>query len=259
MPVRNPKNTSFGVFTSTSASCFLSNEDVQRHYFTPTYAGDFVQKRLTEEDKSENMLHVHNAGKTYGKYMPYRRCPAPLLDRDSCLYNRDFDKKPNIATQYELNCKVNQSNKPMRHKLSKVALEGAQQSRYRQDFPERESQPLVPPSFPDKGGRLHVILGGRGPTLVKTSHNQTIHVGNFNHTFNHNGEIDPNLNVYKSHIPTQDYHMGDFSKTSYHHEFSGRNQRRKQAVGSLMRTLERCESAPADMSKLSSTLLSLGR
>jgi len=251
MPPRNPKNTSFGVFASSSASSFLTSEDLKKHYFSTTYSRELVEKRLTEEDKLENFMHVHNVGKTFGKYMPFRRCPAPLLDRSSCLYNRDFDKKPAITLQCEANRDLAQGNKPIRKKLSKAVISIPVQSQYSIDYPERAKQPPVQPSFPEKGGRLHVMLGGRGPNLVKTSHNQTVHgIGCHSRPFNPNGEIDPSLNVYKSNVPTQDYHMGDFSKTSYHHEFSGKNQRRKQAVGSLMKTMDRCESAPADMRAL---------
>merc|ERR1719401_2769015 len=123
---------------------------------------------------------------------------------------------------------------------------GDGKTKYSVDFPEMSDADLAnarQPANPDRGGRLYMALGGRGPNLVKVSHIQNTHNANFNQTFDAVGEVDPEQNVYMSKIRLQGYHGGDFSKTSYHHEFNGRNQKRSLAVGSLMRTMDKSSSA----------------
>merc|ERR1719253_676837 len=116
---------------------------------------------------------------------------------------------------------------------------------YSSDFPGQSVEDMrsAKPSLwrPDKGGDLSSIVGGKGKLLVTQSLQQSTHHGAFGNTYDANGETSK---PQKDNLGTQGYHGGDFSGTSYHNEFNGRNQQRSQAVGSAFRQLQRSGSAP---------------
>lgn len=251
MPQRNAKNASFGVFTSNSSFNHLSRDDVQKAYFSTSSERDFYERKLTQEDLSENMIHVHNAGKTYGKYMPYKRNKAPLLDRSSCHYTKEYIQRPMIGLQYNATCQVAASFKPARPRAGKTVTIGDMKSKYVDDYPGQTRSELAAAKpgmiIPDKGGSLEAVLGGKGEMMVKQSHLQTIHSGDFSKW---TGDVAAAKGSSgKDHTTLQGYHGGDFQRTSYNREYSGSHRQRQQAVGAAFRTqieprVQRSSSSP---------------
>jgi hypothetical protein len=220
---------------SASSQRFLSKEELQRHFYTTSSQRDYTEKTLTEEDKSESMKHVHNVGKTYGKYLPYKWSKAPLLDRDACLYTREYNK-PNIAQQYNQNKDIATFNKGPRTKFVPSAQLEEWKSKYTQDFPGQTTSELKKAKpelwLPEKGGTLETVLGGKGKLLVTKSHLQSTHHGVFNQSFDVNGVA---ITGYEGNIQLQGYHSGDYQRTKYFDDFSGKNMKRAHAVGSAFR------------------------
>lgn len=242
-----PGNHSFGVFTSSESSNFLSKEDVRKHFFQTTSDRDFYERKLTAEDTSENMIHVHNAGKTYGKYLPYKPNTAPMLDRTACGYTREYTKKPNLTEQFNQNQTLSRAFRPARAKAQGTVSIGKWESGYCRDFtqstPSEMANAKPSPLIPAKGGSLEAVLGGRGEMMVKKSHQQTTHHGDFKDTIKVNGEAQVPSD---GNIKLQGYHSGDFSRTSYYNDFCGKNQRRSQAVGSAFRNqIQKSSSSPS--------------
>lgn len=221
---------------------------MRRAFFSTAADRDFYERKLTEEDVSENMLHVHNAGKTYGKYMPYKYNKAPLLDRDSCSYTSEYKQRPLIGLQYATNRQVAEGFKPKRAKAGVNASIGDWKSKYSQDFAGQTTRELMNAKpgmiVPEKGGSLEAVLGGKGKMMVTRSHLQNTHHGNFSDIpFDVNGQA---ATPAKGNIELQGYHGGNFSRTSYNNEFGGAHQHRKQAVGTAFRMqLSRSASVPA--------------
>lgn len=242
---------SFGVFTSKSAYSDLTKEDVQKAYFSTSSERDFYERKLTQEDLSENMNHVHNAGKTYGKYMPYKRNKAPLLDRSSCCYSKEYVKRPMIGEQYNATCQVAASFKPARPRAGKSVTISDMRTKYTLDYPGQTRSELAGAKpemkIPDKGGSLEAVLGGKGKMMVTTSHQQTIHSGDFSKFTGDNSAAKGSSG--KDHTTLQGYHGGDFQRTSYNREYGGRHRERKQEVGTAFRTqieprVQRSSSSP---------------
>lgn len=237
MPRRNPALLSFGVFTSPASTRHLSKDDLQKAFFSTSSERAFYERKLTEEDVSENMLHVHNAGKTFGKYMPFKYNKAPLLDRESCHYTQQYVQRPMIGEQYRATCQVAASFAPERAKARKNVSIGDWTSKYKHDYPGQTRSELAnaKPAMwvPEKGGSLEAVLGGKGKMMVTKSHLQTTHHGDFSGSYDAHGEA---AKPPKGNIEPQGYHGGDFSRTSYQNEFNGRHRQRKQAVGSAFRS-----------------------
>jgi len=247
---RNPANDSFGVFSSASSADFLAPEHkaiLARGQYGTQYERDFWERKLTEEDLSENMIHVHNAGKTYGKYLPFKSSKAPLLDRDACRYTREYTEKPMLTLQCEGNKKLAESFGPVRTKagFSKNSITDykSQYNRINIGCTRSEMSAAKPPMWtPPEGADLRTILGGKGDMQVKVSHNQSTHAADFRQNYDVNGTA---IKGYKGNIELQGYHSGDYQKTSYQNEFNGRNQHRNQAVGTAFRqSLQRSSSEP---------------
>lgn len=67
-----------------------TKEELQKLYFRTTTSSTFNLTGAPKEANSENMLDVHFIGQRPGKYLPYQAKRAPLLDRSSCCYTKDF-------------------------------------------------------------------------------------------------------------------------------------------------------------------------
>lgn len=93
---RKPKNSSFGVFPSSSAVRSVSSTDLNKVYFASTSKRQFCWESGTmpEEDRAENFDQIHSVGKKNTKYMKFHPSRAPLVDRTACKYNQEFTTKP---------------------------------------------------------------------------------------------------------------------------------------------------------------------
>lgn len=93
---RKPKNSSFGVFPSSSAVRSVSSTDLNKVYFASTSKRQFSWESGTmpEEDRAENFDQIHSVGKKNTKYMKFHPSRAPLVDRTACKYNQEFTTKP---------------------------------------------------------------------------------------------------------------------------------------------------------------------
>jgi len=256
MPQRNPKNVSFGVFASASSASFLKKEDVEKHFFSTSSGREHYERKLEADDISENFIHIHNAGKTYGKYLPYQRCKAPLLDRDSCTSSIEFNKKPCLTLQFEANSKIADSFKPVRTKAKPSIKVGSWESHTKNTFAGQTTSELrgAKPDLwkPPAENGLEAVLGGgwNGKLMVTKSHLQTTHHGDFSKAPRAAGEA---FCAPSGSISLQGYHSGDFHSSSYHSDFNGHNRHRSQAVGSAFRLLQRSSSEPGHI-KLQKTL-----
>jgi len=237
MPQRNLKNVSFGVFSTSASASFLTKEENNRHFFTSCNTRDFYAREINEEDRGENMIHVHNAGKTYGKYLPYKRNTAPLLDRSFCHYTGEYNKKPCITLQAEGNKALATSFGPMRFKNAPKIAIGATKSKSSIDFCGQkdvaEMRNAKPPLWKGAaGGELADVVGGKGKMMVTVSHNQWTHSGPREGAFEAKGAA---FEAVKDSLHPQGYHGGDFGRSSYQKEYNGENQKRNQLVGSAFR------------------------
>lgn len=234
-------------------------------FFRPTSQGAFTAKQLTEEDISENMNHVHNAGSTYGKYLPYQRNSAPLLDRMSCKYTRDFPVRTNVNLQKKGNDDLAESFRgPPGMKAPKVNQSGVQ-SAYNENFGVSgsfvgASKKITGRSLGDmlssrrtpinpiaEGGTERVLGGaGKGSLLVKTSSYEETHTDKRHAPFNPNGDGSVPIGL-KDNLKPAGCHAGNFLVTAYHSDF-GLGSRRKRPVGTLLRTMDRSSSAPGGSS-----------
>jgi hypothetical protein len=93
---RKPKNSSFGVFPSTSAVRSVSTADLNRIYFASTSKAQFSWESGTmpEEDRTENFDQIHSMGKKNTKYMKFHPSRAPLVDRTACRYTQEYIARP---------------------------------------------------------------------------------------------------------------------------------------------------------------------
>jgi len=72
----------------------MSQGDINRLYFSTTKDQFHAAKRVSEEDRGENIKQIHFIGKIDTKYMPYTHSQSPLTLRTTCKYNSDY--KPNL-------------------------------------------------------------------------------------------------------------------------------------------------------------------
>jgi hypothetical protein len=93
---RKPKNTSFGVFPSSSAVNSVTRAELNKIYFASTSKAQFNWESGTmpAEDRTENFDQIHSMGKKNTKYMKFHPSRAPLVDRTACKYNQEFTPKP---------------------------------------------------------------------------------------------------------------------------------------------------------------------
>lgn len=261
MPLgQNRKNISHGVLASSSSSNHLSKEDVQKFYFSTSVGREFYERPVAAEDRGENMLHIQNAGKTYGKYLPYRTSKAPLLDRDATRYTKEYKENPApVSVQYEMNKRLAESYGPKPFRSSPPVRVESFQTKYTDEYgPEkqlttsqmRQAKPALLEKVTDGGLELMLGGGGHAKTTVLKSHLQSTHIGHFKPPFDVRGEAaDPS----KGHIELQGYHSGDFQRTAYHNDFNSRKcnqdatKRRNQQVGSAFRMSIQRSSSAADM------------
>lgn len=67
---------------------------MQKLYFRTTTGACFNARKTALKPQGENFNDVHYIGQRVGKYMGYQLKSAPLLDRTSCEYNRDYIELP---------------------------------------------------------------------------------------------------------------------------------------------------------------------
>mmetsp|Transcript_41889 Transcript_41889/g.96087 ORF Transcript_41889/g.96087 Transcript_41889/m.96087 type:complete len:259 (+) Transcript_41889:136-912(+) len=108
MPANAANNFSFGPLPCRSAMEQLDKETLRRLYFQTHKQSEFIDRGISEDERGENFLEVHNMGKqAKSKYMAYQFNTAPLVDRSACKYNRDFIPLPlgdNITNRELANC-----------------------------------------------------------------------------------------------------------------------------------------------------------
>mmetsp|Transcript_49330 Transcript_49330/g.89176 ORF Transcript_49330/g.89176 Transcript_49330/m.89176 type:complete len:244 (+) Transcript_49330:115-846(+) len=234
----NQRNQSFGVFTSSSAASFLSKDDQLRLFYKPHNETEYYAKRLTPDERGENMHHVHNAGKTYGEHLPWRRNRAPLLERESsCKYNRDYNRKVGIGEQAQVNRDLALSFQPARQ-MKAPRVDFGYGTAYSDIFvshsPDvmKASKPLL--AVPDNGnGTNRTVSTGRHHT-VRESHEQQMYSGK-NMPFC-KGEAHVHVPVFSLGGGT---HGGDVMRTTYGREIGGSadRPRKHSRFGSSRRSM----------------------
>mmetsp|Transcript_42937 Transcript_42937/g.100857 ORF Transcript_42937/g.100857 Transcript_42937/m.100857 type:complete len:259 (+) Transcript_42937:122-898(+) len=95
MPANAANNFSYGPLPFRSAVGSLDKETLNKLYFRTQASTAFTDRGISEDERGENFLEVHNMGKqAKSKYMSYQFNQAPLVDRSACKYNRDFIPLP---------------------------------------------------------------------------------------------------------------------------------------------------------------------
>ncbi|CAE8604325.1 unnamed protein product, partial [Polarella glacialis] len=67
---------------------------MQQLYFRTSTGQAFQAPMTALKAQGENFIEVHGIGQRSGKYMGYQLKRAPLLDRTSVNYNRDYTVLP---------------------------------------------------------------------------------------------------------------------------------------------------------------------
>lgn len=166
-------NVSFGVFPAASASDVLTRDDMQKLYFSTTASQEHAGRQTQEGGEIENMSHVHLIGRRDGKYMKYQINRAPLLQRDSCRYTRDY--APKYLGDYVCNKELAET---FRYSVShQTGVELNNRSLYSEDFPPTTPQQMKAAKLPSQAPkqlRTHTLGGSGNEMHVKTSfsHNQ---------------------------------------------------------------------------------------
>lgn len=96
-----PTYASTGPLPSGRSMTAVPREEMQRSYYRTASMQDLSWKTPSADDRGENFLDIHNIGRRTTKYMEYQKSTAPLLDRNTCNYSRDFVPLP------VNDCKVN--------------------------------------------------------------------------------------------------------------------------------------------------------
>jgi len=140
----------------------LNKEDVQRLYFRTTTGQTFNRTDAPAEARSENFVEVHLIGQRRSKYMGYPQNRAPLLDRSSLEYNRDFVVWPldDVVTTREM-AQVNKDRTLDGPSGSHAKFDGS--TKYNADFKapsRREAAGARQKSAKPKAGRTHTLPTG---------------------------------------------------------------------------------------------------
>lgn len=100
IPAKNAlKNMSSGVGPSVSAYRSRPQEELERLCYQTTTNIQFAGRSLGNDGRCENMADIFCIGqKRFSKYMNYQMRRAPLLDRSSCQYTREFGKPASAGT-----------------------------------------------------------------------------------------------------------------------------------------------------------------
>jgi len=145
----------------------LNKKDVQNLYFRTTTGQTFNRTDAPAEARSENFVEVHCIGQRKSKYMGYPEKRAPLLDRSSLEYNRDFVVLPldDVATTREM-AKVNKDRTLDGPSGSHAKFDGS--TKYNADFKvpsRREAAGARQKSAKPKAGRTQTLPTGK---LIET-------------------------------------------------------------------------------------------
>mmetsp|Transcript_72720 Transcript_72720/g.187614 ORF Transcript_72720/g.187614 Transcript_72720/m.187614 type:complete len:261 (+) Transcript_72720:126-908(+) len=85
---------SMGCLPRAGAVNSVTKDDLRRLTYRTTSGTGVPGRVMSEEDKWENFVAVHDIGKKDSKYMKFQKNTAPLLDRSACTNRRDFVELP---------------------------------------------------------------------------------------------------------------------------------------------------------------------
>jgi len=85
---------SSGVFPGSTAINSVSGDDLRRLMYRTTSGTGVPGRVMSEEDKWDNFMDVHDIGKRDTKFMKFQKNVAPLLDHSACTNRRDFVELP---------------------------------------------------------------------------------------------------------------------------------------------------------------------
>lgn len=85
---------SSGVFPGNTAINSVASADLCRLMYRTTSGTGVPGRVMSEEDKWDNFMDVHDIGKRDTKFMKFQKNTAPLLDHSACTNRRDFVPLP---------------------------------------------------------------------------------------------------------------------------------------------------------------------
>lgn len=227
---KNPKNNSFGVFTSHSAVDTKSAHDVKRLYFTSTANGDF-QKWDTSRDDS--MAEVYHLGHKSTKHLNFRYRQTPTHDMGAFSYTKDYYQKPSDSGLN--NALAEMFSRPHQGWVGSPTVAPGS---YALDFVRHPKHILDAMGQPRKAGGRGGVKRDLARTKVLSPSDATHVTSSSSHQF-HMAPPD-GLNIpSKTHNPHDNLNCsgldsGDCYKSTY---------------GTTFRGISRCSTAPASMSR----------
>eukprot|EP00931_Biecheleriopsis_adriatica_P001880 TRINITY_DN102398_c0_g1_i1.p1 TRINITY_DN102398_c0_g1~~TRINITY_DN102398_c0_g1_i1.p1 ORF type:complete len:306 (+),score=62.59 TRINITY_DN102398_c0_g1_i1:104-1021(+) len=163
------------VYPSRASFEPVPTDEVQRLYFRTSTGTQFVQEGAPEDARCENFVDVHGIGQRTGKYLPYQKKRAPLFDRSSVAYYRDFIALPlDDAPITKALAKANKlRSNPQDKSVSMAKLDGS--TRYREQFTaptRKEAKGAKQKNCKPKAALTHTLPTGK--LLEKRSFSHTV-------------------------------------------------------------------------------------